>query len=542
MIIINDNFIRTYQFADYLKCEMDKAIGEVARAIDMMRLCTTLPIDIHFNDIPDVIGRMRPVPGSEHIFEELSKNILQKMEIAMSVSRKIKTLEDIYNGKDISDEYDVQKYETKGETSVNTDTGNDNIEVAPELLTTWDTTTDLPAFEYVDFNDEVPTEDEIPTSETAEPETTTEPETTDEPEAPNPTPTTVQSKPENKTRIKIPEGWADIQIPNWRPGQFMASPNGFAVDRCRNKPVHHYHKSSRGVEVYCFYDNYCRHRVFEIPMTDVMTLAVKDDNNVVTTVVEKTTLPTSIVERPTTTPTAEPVKSEPVEIKTSNDSDNEYRWLDWIGWVPKRKYKIFRDGRLYNTVEDRFEKLIVYTNYKSTKPAYYISAGDKYSRTEGVTSRSTHMTAVVLVWKAFHPEDRDANIQTVMVDGNFKNVRLDNIRLKSRIDQNDNVEEAEIVDTTAAVVINWVEGVDKNRYYIFKDGRLYDTLRRKWCNEYKVATGNQYRLCRKSDKVKDIRIVTLLYKAFHPEARSIKHLTVKNNSQNGEIHIDNLTL
>ncbi len=100
--------------------------------------------------------------------------------------------------------------------------------------------------------------------------------------------------------------------------------------------------------------------------------------------------------------------------------EERFRFVDWIDGLPKTKYKVFQDGRVYDTVYGEF---ITVSGELVT-----LSAGDRESRTPGVHSAHFKFTRQSLVYRAFHPEVRDRiKLRIQFKDGNRKNCELSNL-------------------------------------------------------------------------------------------------------------------
>lgn len=112
-----------------------------------------------------------------------------------------------------------------------------------------------------------------------------------------------------------------------------------------------------------------------------------------------------------------PVPDRNPEISETAGAD--FVWLDWMQGYPKRKYRIHKDGRIWNAVDERWEE----------GEDIIISAGDVSSRTRGSgRSPSTHVKRGALVYRAFFKQTRSVKrLRVKFRDGNRKNCALTNL-------------------------------------------------------------------------------------------------------------------
>lgn len=189
-------------------------------------------------------------------------------------------------------------------------------------------------------------------------------------------------------RIPLTNGWMALSIPDIPEDLYMINSNTLVVNRKTGRTLHT--KKAHGVEVFYFM-NTDKPTSFpvEIPLSDIKEYIVSPD--------------------------------------TTRIENDEYRWLDWIPELPKRKYKVYKSGRIWDAVQIKY----VATN---NSDYVYLSASDYASRVAGVTNYSTNQKVATLVWKAFHPEDRNTNkLYLTHIDGNIQNAALDNLKLKRGI-------------------------------------------------------------------------------------------------------------
>lgn len=100
---------------------------------------------------------------------------------------------------------------------------------------------------------------------------------------------------------------------------------------------------------------------------------------------------------------------------------DEYVYIDWLEGIPTRKYRVYKSGKVYDTVHD--ENLTANKN-----GIMYLGGGDRESRTPGVCNASRQFTNATLVWMAFHPETRGKKRLIIYFrDGNKRNCALNNL-------------------------------------------------------------------------------------------------------------------
>lgn len=121
---------------------------------------------------------------------------------------------------------------------------------------------------------------------------------------------------------------------------------------------------------------------------------------------------------------AEKMRNQP-EPKPMSAEEDTFVYVDWIPDLPKRKYKVYKSGRVYDTVNEQWMQ-------PTARNTINLSSGDVMSKTRGVTCIKQQFMLSSLVWKAFHPENRDLKkIIVNFIDGNPRNCRLDNLVRKA---------------------------------------------------------------------------------------------------------------
>ena len=117
---------------------------------------------------------------------------------------------------------------------------------------------------------------------------------------------------------------------------------------------------------------------------------------------------------------AEKMLNQP-EPKPLAKEEDSYVYVDWIPDLPKRKYKVYKSGKVYDAVNEQWMK-------PTARNTINLSSGDHASKTRGVNCFKQQFMLSSLVWKAFHPESRDLKkIMLNFIDGNPRNCRLDNL-------------------------------------------------------------------------------------------------------------------
>lgn len=107
-------------------------------------------------------------------------------------------------------------------------------------------------------------------------------------------------------------------------------------------------------------------------------------------------------------------------------NDTEFVFVDWYDDIPKGKYQVFKSGRIFDVVAGKD----VIASKKSGALKLSSSIGN---RKKGVRQTCHQMTPGTLVWKAFHPEDRNmTKVYLHYIDGDQNNVSLDNLRRSNK--------------------------------------------------------------------------------------------------------------
>jgi hypothetical protein len=121
--------------------------------------------------------------------------------------------------------------------------------------------------------------------------------------------------------------------------------------------------------------------------------------------------------------TTETVDDKPVV--DDDKPDDPYVWVDWFDGIPKRKYKVFKSGKVYDCVHQ------IYLPYDKKYETVRLSSGDIESRSVGTRSTVKALKRQSLVWQAFHPDyrcgDGRKKVYISFKDDNRQNCALENL-------------------------------------------------------------------------------------------------------------------
>jgi len=212
-----------------------------------------------------------------------------------------------------------------------------------------------------------------------------------------PAPSTTASKPApgnpGVKPQKLSRGFTEVHLPNFPEDQFMISDKNLLVDRYTGRVIRTFRRHGTEMVAVRHYGSHTE-EIFEFEDVIKAARGETDDNE-------------SKPENP-----AMDEKAESRQIR--------FQYVNWIDGLPKTKYKVFEDGRIYDTVYDQFvtgsgEKIV-------------LSSGDRDSKTPGVQSAKFVFTRQSLVYRAFHPEVRDRmKLRIRFKDDNRKNCALSNL-------------------------------------------------------------------------------------------------------------------
>lgn len=231
--------------------------------------------------------------------------------------------------------------------------------------------------------------DEIPDAGIGMPTGKREPIKIDERLKPEP-----QKKKNHQPVCNMPKGSVPVIIGEYDPERFCITPSNNLLDRFKGTIVRTQRMHGKEfVELKDFIDGRLVGKPKTFAMEEILMKAEKIRNQ----------------------PTPEPMPAE----------EDTFVYVDWIPDLPKRKYKVYKSGRVYDTVNEQWMQ-------PTARNTINLSAGDTMSKTRGVTCFKTQFMLSSLVWKAFHPENRDLKkIIVNFIDGNPRNCRLDNLVRKA---------------------------------------------------------------------------------------------------------------
>lgn len=274
-------------------------------------------------------------------------------------------------------------------------------EIAAELET--EPTTEEPVEEPEETSEEIVEEptlfgiplsqlgvDEVPDAGIGMPTGKREPIKIDERLKPEPQ----KQKNSNQAVCNMPKGSVPVIIGDYDPERFCITPANNLLDRFRGTIVRTQRMHGKEfVELKDFVDGRLVGKPKSFAMEDILMKAEKMRNQ----------------------PTPEPMSAE----------EDTFVYVDWIPDLPKRKYKVYKSGRVYDTVNEQWMQ-------PTARNTINLSSGDIMSKTRGVTCIKQQFMLSSLVWKAFHPENRDLKkIIVNFIDGNPRNCRLDNLVRKA---------------------------------------------------------------------------------------------------------------
>lgn len=190
-----------------------------------------------------------------------------------------------------------------------------------------------------------------------------------------------------------PVGFIWVDIPGFPKHQFMLSNNNMLVDNLTKRRVRTFRQRGEDYVSLIHWDTRNRE---ELKFDDIVRAA-------------------------------RGIQTESATATTSKEVETEVRWV-WVNWyrdIPKTKYKVYEDGRVWNTVDSRW------MGCGLNKSIIQLTSGDAASRTPGVQQSVIQLTRQSLVVRAFHPEAREkTKIYVKFKDGNTKNCALSNLEFK----------------------------------------------------------------------------------------------------------------
>ncbi len=187
----------------------------------------------------------------------------------------------------------------------------------------------------------------------------------------------------SRTPQRVSKGWLELHIPDMPTDGYMISPKNLIVDRFTGRTVRPFNAHG---EEHVEFRNFFTGVKKTMKLDDVLLLA------------------------------------KGIQPKSPEAAEDPWVYVDWIPNIPKRKYKVFQSGRVYDTVHE------TYLPYDKKYETVRLSAGDVESRTAGSRSVSKTLKRQSLVWQAFHKEAREQKwCYLSFKDGNRQNCALSNL-------------------------------------------------------------------------------------------------------------------
>ena len=187
----------------------------------------------------------------------------------------------------------------------------------------------------------------------------------------------------SRTPQRVSKGWSELHIPDMPTDGYMISPKNLIVDRFTGRTVRPFNAhGEEHVEFRNFFTGVKKTMKFD----DVILLA------------------------------------KGIEPKSPEVAEDPWVYVDWIPDIPRRKYKVFQSGKVYDTVHES------YLPYDKKYETVRLSAGDMESRNSGSRSAYKIIKRQSLVWQAFHKETREQKWCYISFkDGNRQNCALSNL-------------------------------------------------------------------------------------------------------------------
>ena len=110
------------------------------------------------------------------------------------------------------------------------------------------------------------------------------------------------------------------------------------------------------------------------------------------------------------------------------EADTTYVFLDWIDWLPKNKYKIYKSGKIVDAYTGKC--MIINAQQGRVRLSDFNGHGIRDGKHK---CRFYQVSAAALIWKAFHPECRAIDrIHMRHKDGDIRNFALSNLERVKR--------------------------------------------------------------------------------------------------------------
>lgn len=113
----------------------------------------------------------------------------------------------------------------------------------------------------------------------------------------------------------------------------------------------------------------------------------------------------------------------PLNVTVPEKKEDEFVWIDWLKGIPKKKYQLYPNGKIFNIVDNEELKL-------SNRGSYKLSSFIGETRKRGVKQVVREFTKQTMIWFYYHPEDRSKNrLRLRFKDENPENMTIENLEL-----------------------------------------------------------------------------------------------------------------
>ena len=150
------------------------------------------------------------------------------------------------------------------------------------------------------------------------------------------------------------------------------------------------------------------------------------------------------------------------------NENEEWKYIDWISGIPKDKYKVFRNGKIFGRTRPNSD------NWKEIK--YRISkSGTPQIRLRGANTIINRTPERLVLW-AFKTK-KFCTTDVIYKDGNIFNCDVNNLEWDGYSDEYEN-EEWKYID--------WIPGIPKDKYKVSNYGRVINVSKQQLLNQVKV--------------------------------------------------------
>ncbi len=210
---------------------------------------------------------------------------------------------------------------------------------------------------------------------------------------------------------------------------------------------------------------------------------------------------------------------------------DEIEGINWKWYNEEKLYKIYRDGRVFDIVNNKFVKL----SYDNKKKIHILRI-----KTYG---KSNTCPLHLLIYKTFNGQFPRNNIIGFR-DKNLKNVHLDNLVLLKRNDKNNKPKKIHIPSNKKGDIenIDWKWLNDEQNYKIYKTGKIYSIHSEKFLvlieRENKTVMEMVITIIINNQR-KTIKLSTTIWKLFVGSIEKTHGIYFKDNNFKN-INLDNL--